>query len=358
MDLSLIASMSDYLMYRHDFTTTRGFSKYTAQRSEDAERYLSKKKEIVKNADDLDVALRQQVADVCKGQKVALALSGGIDSAILASYLPPGTKAYTFRCVVPGVEVIDESCQAEKYAQKFDLDWSVVDILFKDVEDSVDELMIHKGAPLHSIEVQIYKAANIAKSSGVETMIFGELADAYYGGQSSIFSKEWMLREFVNRYSYINPADVLKLYEYNVRPCLRHTRKDGYVDVLEFFRNEYAVESIASYLNACSLAGLKMCAPFARTWLGLPLDYNRIKRGENKYIVRELFLKKYPGWSVPPKIPMPRATNEWFAKWSGPVRKEFIPNCHVGFTGDQCWLLYCLERYLNLIEERYGYEGV
>lgn len=48
----------------------------------------------------------------------ALVLSGGIDSAILAKFMPKGSIAYTFKCVVPGVQVTDETVIASKYAQE------------------------------------------------------------------------------------------------------------------------------------------------------------------------------------------------------------------------------------------------
>ena len=59
----------------------------------------------------------------------------------------------------------------------------------------------------------------------------------------------------------------------------------------------------------------------------------------------------YPGIDMPAKIPMPRPVNEWFADWKGPSRLEFIPHCTDNMTGDQKWMVWCLERYLNMIEE-------
>jgi len=47
---------------------------------------------------------------------------------------------------------------------------------------------------------------------------------------------------------------------------------------------------------------------------------------------------------------MPRPVNEWFADWVGPTRPEFIPHCTDDMTGDQKWMVWCLERYLNIIE--------
>lgn len=39
--------------------------------------------------------------------------------------------------------------------------------------------------------------------------------------------------------------------------------------------------------------------------------------------------------------------NEWLSKWKGPTREEFLPNCQYGLTGDQKWLVYALELFMN-----------
>lgn len=48
---------------------------------------------------------------------------------------------------------------------------------------------------------------------------------------------------------------------------------------------------------------------------------------------------------------MPRATNEWFKNWEGPKRPEFLENCIGPLTGDQRWQVWCLEKYLNMLNE-------
>ena len=54
------------------------------------------------NSTELLEALQNQVLTISAGKPVALALSGGIDSAILAKMVPRGSVAYTFKCVVGG----------------------------------------------------------------------------------------------------------------------------------------------------------------------------------------------------------------------------------------------------------------
>ncbi len=118
----------------------------------------------------------------------------------------------------------------------------------------------------------------------------------------------------------------------------------------ECFRNFFLKESIESYINACECANIEVSAPYFYTWLDEPLDYERIRKGENKYIVREVFNRLYKDFEVPAKLPMPRATNEWLKDWKGPKREEFWPNCTINMTGDQKWLVYCLEMFLDMID--------
>ena len=81
-----------------------------------------------------------------------------------------------------------------------------------------------------------------------------------------------------------------------------------------------------------------------------PIDYKKIRSGESKYIVREAFRKLYPGEDIPRKTPMPRPVNEWFENWQGPTREEFLPHCHETLNGNQRWMVWALERFLNMIE--------
>ena len=72
----------------------------------------------IHSSEELLNSLKRQVEELCRNKKVGLCLSGGIDSAILAKFLPKGTITYTFKCVVPGIEVVDETPMAKKYADE------------------------------------------------------------------------------------------------------------------------------------------------------------------------------------------------------------------------------------------------
>lgn len=300
----------------------------------------------VKDSFELEHHIKSRLQNINKGT-TALALSGGIDSAILAKYMPKGSIAYTFKCVVPGVEVTDESIAAAKYAKECGLRHKIVEIYWEDFEKYADELMLQKGAPIHSIEVQIYKAALQAKEDGIDTLVFGEAADAVYGGLSGLLSRDWKVGEFIQRYSFLLPYLVLKNSELPIDPFKRW-ENNGYIDPHQFISNVFIQESVASYLNAAKLANIKLILPYPETYLAVGLDYNRIRAGENKYLVREVFQRLYPDFKVPPKTPMPRPMNEWFKNWNGPKSEIFWKNSVSELTGDQKWLVYILDKYLSM----------
>ncbi len=338
--------MSSYLMYRYIFDSEKTFQDGLKCCIAD----LSFLRKPVKTAIDLIDTIEEIMQTICAEDKAALALSGGIDSAILAKFMPKGAKTYTFRCAVPGKQVTDETEQAKKWADINQLDHKVIDIYWEDIEAVADKLMLHKGAPIHSIETQIYLAAIEAKKDGAKKFIFGENADIIYGGMDKLLKKDWIFGEFVDRYTYIKPYYILYEPEFILDPFKKYEKK-GYIDSYHFINEYFRQEALGTYYNACETAGIEFAAPYSLTYLDEPIDYIRIRSGETKYIVREAFKLLYPNMDVPEKIPMPRPVNEWFENWEGPIRPEFIPHCTDGLSGDQKWMVWALERFLNQIDQ-------
>lgn len=339
--------MSSYLMYRYIYDDNFDFG--LPHKNID----ISHERTPIDSGDELINFLRAQVEAATSDGKAALALSGGIDSAILAKFMPEGSTAYTFRCLVPGKKVVDESPRAAHWAQVCKLKHKVIDIYWQDVVEVVDKLMLRKGAPIHSIETQIYIAAQKVLADGFTKFIFGENADIIFGGHDGLLSKDWLFGEFVDRYSYILPYKVLREPQMPLKP-FQEFELDGRIDLHAFIEKYYRQESIDSYVNACEAAGVEFVAPYALTKLARPIDYKKIRGGEPKYIVREAFRKLYPDEDIPKKIPMPRPVNEWFENWQGTTRKEFLPHCHENLDGNRRWMLWSLERFLNLLEaDRY-----
>lgn len=336
---------SSFLMYRTIADSNKAFKDGIKPILYSKENKL----DMIENSYDLENSLKRQLDELSGKGKIALALSAGIDSAILARFMPKDSIAYTFKCVVPGQQVIDESIAAAKYAKECGLKHKVIEIYWEDFEKYAPLLMRHKGAPIHSIEVQIYKAALEAKKDGIDIFVFGESSDLNYGGLSGLLSKDWTFGEFVDRYSYVKPYHVLKDSKLILEPYKQY-EEDGYVNVFEFMRNFFLVEAMGSYTNACDTAGIKLATPYVNTYLSAKLDIERIRSGDNKYIVREVFKRLYPNYETPTKTPMPRPMNEWFAKWQGPTRQEFWPHCTDNMTGDQKWLVWALEKFFDIIE--------
>lgn len=338
--------MSSFLMYRSIIDKTKAFTSKLAPKYYD----LPENRVLIKDSFELEETLKKQVEAAVSDGKAALALSGGIDSAILAKFMPKGSTAYTFKCIVPGIEVTDETKTAVLYAKECGLKHVIIPIYWEDYEKYLSVIMKQKGAPVHSIEVQIYKAAIQAKADGYDKLIFGESADCLYGGLSNILSKDWSIGEFIERYSYVLPYKALKEFEMIIAPFVQY-EKDGKIDVHEFFQNVFFFESTNSYYNALHCANVEPVLPYANTKMNVPLDYERVRSGENKYFIRDIFKRLYPEFDIPQKLPMPRPVNEWLKNWKGPVREEFWENCTENMSGDSKWLVYCLEKFLNMIDE-------
>lgn len=339
-----IYAMSSFLQYRAVYNPKVKFAANLELPRRTNSDFSMNRKNIV-TSQELYEHIKEFVERETAGGKTALALSGGIDSAICASFMPKGSVAYTFKCVVPGKQVTDESEKAQRFCEINGLEQRIVEIYWKDIEAYAPVLMHRKNAPVHSIEIQIYKAALQAKNEGFDKMIFGEGADAMLGGLSSLLSKEYTMGDFIDRYSFVLPYKVLKNFNIITEPIAAHCNK-GFIDVHEFIQQQFFWEYINSYYNACECAQVEFLTPFSLI-SHKPLDYERIRNGDSKYLVREVFKRLYPGLKMAEKTPMPRPMDEWFENWTGPRRPEFWENCHVSMSGDQKYYIWVLEKFLE-----------
>ncbi len=276
-------------------------------------------------------------------------LSGGIDSAILAAFLPPGTRAYTIKFNADAF--LDESIQARVYADALGLNHSVVDVNWEDYAAFAPELMRHKKAPLHAIEVSLHKAARAARADGIDTLIVGNGADSTFGGMDKLLSRDWTLEEFYRRYTFIppdsvlrNPVDLRSYYE-------PYRQADGWIDIQRFLKTVHGIGIIQSFECGIHSAGLSLLEPFEQLRYTLPLDLARIRSGESKYLLQALFRRLFHNRPPPAKIPFARPMDAWLSGWNGPTRPEFLPDVDWhAFTGDQRWLLYSLGQFLDLLD--------
>lgn len=302
----------------------------------------------VKTVEEMDRIIRQKIEEFYLPNKTAILLSGGMDSAILASYLPKGTKAYTFKCIADGA--IDETERAKIYAQKAGLDHEILEMRWEDFEKLTPEILKADGVPFHSIEVQLLKAAKHAKSQGIEKFIIGDSADYVFGGMDKLLSVDWDFDSFVKRYNYIEPSSALKEYVDVTKEYEKFRLSNNKIDFVRLTQSDMLTESLSSYSDAFEIAGIEFLDPYSYMKMAEPLDLTRVRNGEPKYIVRELFAKRYPDIPIPDKIPMPRAMNQWLKDY-GVSRPEFIPDCTKDMTGDQKWLCWCLEQFLNMYDK-------
>lgn len=304
----------------------------------------------VKTSEDIDREIGRQFDTLySKYDNIGILLSGGMDSANLASYLKPGSHAYTFTSATGVFD--DDVKRAKYYCEKFGLVHHLIEITFDDYKNYTPIVMAAKEAPVHSIEPQIYKAAIEAKKDGVEMMIVGESADLIFGGMDKLITPEWDYEGFVKRYTFLEPELVLThpVSQYELFEKYR-TGQTG-IDYMRFMDEVFSIESSGSYLNAFGVARLPYYDPYARLVMAEPLDINRVRNGEPKYLVRGLYAIKYPELEIPFKIPMPRPVDKIFENWEGPKRPEFrrdIPMAKL--TGNQKWQLWCAQLFLNLFD--------
>lgn len=302
------------------------------------------------SADEIDRAIKKILGNY-NLSKAAIMLSGGMDSAILASYMPKGTRAYTARCKAPNC--VDETERAAYYCEQYGLEHVIVDVSWEDYLDSMDELMLKDGSPLFANEPQVYTITKKIVEDGADLVVFGDHADIAFGGMDKLLSKDWTYDEWKKRYTFVDPFKVLK-HPVDVDSIFAPYKGEKIeIDYMKFMDEVFAMSSTGAYMNAFRLANITSLDPYSYMQMSQPLDLSRVRAGESKYHIRELFRKKYPERPVPEKIAMARAVDQWLKNWEGPVREEFIPDCTEGMTGEQKFLIYSLERFLNLIDERH-----
>ena len=338
--------MSSYLTFRYVYEPDICFKEGIVHR--DHQLIPDSEKSACKTAEDIDRNIKE-VLSKYDLSKAAVLLSGGMDSAILASYMPPGTKAYTARCI--GENAIDETVQARKYCDIYNLEHVIVDVTWDDYLNTMDELMLSDGSPIIPNEPQAYKLAKIAKENGATCIIYGDCADTEFGGMTKLLSKDWTYEGWIERYSFVdpkkvlkNPVDVSALYE-------RYKIGEDKIDFVKFISEPYALTAAGALTNGFRHAGIDCVDPYERLKMAEPLDLQRVRSGDSKYLIRELFRMRYPMLNPPEKIPMARPAEFWMNQGGGYYtrRPEFLPDCTSSLTGEQKLLVYSLERFLNLI---------
>lgn len=340
--------LSSYMAFRYIWKD--GVDFYKGFRHQNYEGPKQHEKIPVRTSEDIDQEIKKQFDKLyAKYNNIGILLSGGMDSANLASYLKPGSHAYTF---TSNTGVFDDDVKRAKYyCKKFGLNHHLIEITKDDYDKYTPIVMASKNAPVHSIEPQIYKAAIQAKKDGVNLMIVGESADLIFGGMDKLITPKWDFDGFTKRYTFLSPDVVLTepVSQNDLYEQYREGKED--IDYMRFMDEVFSIESSSSYLNAFGVAGLPYYDPYARLVMSEPLDMNRVRNGEPKYLVRGLYAIKYPELEIPFKIPMPRPVDKVFENWEGPTRPEFRKDIEMSkLSGNQKWQLWCAELFLNLFD--------
>lgn len=296
---------------------------------------------------DIENCIKMQLKDV-NTEKAALLLSGGIDSGILASYMPEGTVAYTVSSPA-GVAQLEIE-RAARVCRKYGLEHRIVEVTWEDYDSCMDKLMLHDGCPVFANEPQVYALSKRIKEDGFDTVIIGDNADMAFGGMDRMLSKDWSFNEWVNRYTFVSPENVLVSPSDITDVYERYRTGENSIDFIKFINEIFATSSSGAYVNAFDCLGMGYLDPYAVMKMADPLDLKRVRSGDSKYLLRELYRTRFPEFKVPEKIAMARAVDVWLADWEGPKRKEFKKNCIEGMTGEQKFLVYSLERFLNLMK--------
>ena len=327
--------MSSYLTFRYVYDPDTVFADSIIHK--DHELISRDKKAPCRTATDIDCNIKNILSNV-NLSKAAILLSGGMDSAILASYMPKGTKAYTARCI--GAGATDETAQAKKYCEIYGLKHVVVDVDWHDYLSTMDELSRHDGSPIIPNEPQAYKIAKLAKKQGASCLIYGDCADTEFGGMDRLLSRDWTYDEWKKRFTFVppekvlrEPADMSPVYD------LYRVGSDG-IDFMKFIAEVYVKSASGALTNAFHCAEISFLDPYERLRMTEPLDLARVRGGESKYLIRELFKMKYPMLDVPEKLPMSRPAEDWLKDWQKTHREEFLPDCVNDLTGEQKLLVY------------------
>ncbi len=302
----------------------------------------------VEHVEEVRDALKEMVRTAVHTHRLGILLSGGIDSAILAAFLPPGTKAYTID--FHSVSGAREAERAERYAQAYQLDWKVVDVSWSDYQTFEPLLMQSKKAPLHAVEVALHKAARLARAENLDHLLVGNGADSTFGGMDKLLSRDWDYEAFVQRYTFIDPASALK-NPVDIHPAFEPYRQGEKIDFVRFLKQVHGTGIIQAFQNSMAGTGIELVEPFESLKLKGQLDLERIRRGEPKYVLFALFAQLYPHLPAPAKVPFARPMDEWLADYAGPTQDEFRAGLSMSaFTGDQKYLIRGLDQFVGGIK--------
>lgn len=107
-------------------------------------------------------------------------LSGGIDSTIVSSFLPPNSIAFT---VKSGSPELDETSYARKVADKLCLDLEILDISGESIRDLMSDFAYYNDDPISDPSaLGLYSICRLVRDKGYKVVLAGEGADELFYG--------------------------------------------------------------------------------------------------------------------------------------------------------------------------------
>lgn len=303
---------------------------------------------LVSSSDDILDALATTVP---RSPGVGLLLSGGIDSAILAALVEPETPCFTIAFDAPGA--VDESAAAAAFASRWGHPHHIIRVRWEDYLTNVGPLMAAKQAPLHAVEVPLHLAARAARGQGITHLVVGNGADSNFGGMDKLLAHDWTFDAFIERYRFADPAAFLA-EPTDITDAFEPYRRGITIDMQGFLHHVHGQGIVQAFENAIGTADVAVSAPYEALRHDGPLDLERIRAGEPKYLLQEAFRLLYDTDQVPAKVAFARPMDAWMADWLGPVgRPEFRPDITtqlVGATAEARWLTWCLAAFLDQLD--------
>lgn len=137
----------------------------------------------------VDAAIEAALADLAAEDaapstgRLAVAFSGGVDSALVASAVPDAP------CYVAGFEGCHDVAAAREAAAEMDRDLRTVELTHDDLRRAIPEIAAATGRrnPMDlNIAVPLYLTAEAAAADGIERLVIGQGADELFGGYSKV----------------------------------------------------------------------------------------------------------------------------------------------------------------------------
>ena len=134
--------------------------------------------------DALRATLSELAAEAASStDRLAVAFSGGVDSAVVASAVPDAP------CYVAGFEGCHDIAAAREAAATMDRELRVVELTHDDLRRAVPEIVAATGRrnPMDlGIVAPLYLTATAAAADGVDRLAVGQGADELFGGYSKV----------------------------------------------------------------------------------------------------------------------------------------------------------------------------